>query len=109
MNDELFNLWSFGRYALRLTDAEFGALSPRELQALIDRHDEERFREDWRAALICSVLANISRDSSKRPEPFKISDFMPGKPSEPVEQEWETQKAIFGAFSEAAKQGKVNG
>lgn len=32
---------------------------------------------DFRAGIIASTIANCHRDSSKRPEPFKPSDFMP--------------------------------
>ncbi len=33
--------------------------------------------ENWRAAEICCVLANLYRDPKKHPEPYKIADFMP--------------------------------
>jgi hypothetical protein len=33
----------------------------------------------YRAALICSVLAEINRDKKKRPKPFTPQDFMPKK------------------------------
>lgn len=32
---------------------------------------------DYRAALICTILAEINRDRKKRPKPFKPMDFMP--------------------------------
>ena len=50
------------------------------------------------------VLANCNRNPEKKPEPFTVRDFMPTRgEAVPVEQSWETQKAIFGAFAEAAK------
>lgn len=33
-------------------------------------------RADLRAGVIASVIANVHRDSKKRPRPFKASDFM---------------------------------
>jgi hypothetical protein len=43
----------------------------------------EQVRERiYPAALICSVLANVNRDSEKRPEPWQPADFMPGAKSE---------------------------
>jgi len=34
-------------------------------------------RQDYRAALICAVLANIHRDP-KRSQPFSPAEFLPG-------------------------------
>ena len=36
----------------------------------------------WPAALVCSVIANVNRDSKRRSEPFTPSDFMPGARTE---------------------------
>lgn len=32
---------------------------------------------DARFALICAVLANINRDTKKKPIPYSVKDFMP--------------------------------
>ncbi len=48
-----------------------------QFNALVARYKEA---EDWlnyRAGLICSVIANVNRDPKKKPEPFTPSDFMP--------------------------------
>jgi hypothetical protein len=33
-------------------------------------------RQDWHAALIASVLANVWRDTKKQPRPFPVEDFL---------------------------------
>ena len=38
------------------------------------------------AAMICSVIANVNRNSEQRPEPWTIQDFLPGAKTE--EEEW---------------------
>lgn len=105
MNEALLRYWSFARQTLRLSEAEFWALTPAEFQLLADDWRSNERAADYRAALVCMVLANCHRNPEKRPEPFTVADFMPGPvESAPVgEQSWETQKAIFAAFAEAAK------
>ena len=106
MNEHIARLWSFARYTLRLTSAEFGELTPREFQMLADQHEAEALRADRRAALVCMVLANCHRNPDKKPEAFTVADFMPRDPDAPVrEQTWEHQKSIFGAIAAAVKQG----
>jgi len=48
-----------------------------EFNALLDRHAMAQEREDSRAALICTILANINRGKRR---PFKLEDFMLVKP-----------------------------
>jgi hypothetical protein len=70
------DLWSFGRFSLKLSETEFWHLTLLELDALIQRYKEE---QDWlnlRPALICSTLANIHRDP-KKSKIYKPLDFMP--------------------------------
>ena len=47
---------------------------------------KEDYRGDYRAALICSVIANCH--SNKK---YKIEDFMPVEKSQAKEQTWEQQ------------------
>ena len=44
---------------------------------LVKRHEVDERRLDYRAALICSTLANINRDRKKKALPFVPQDFMP--------------------------------
>lgn len=58
----------------------------------------DEVRADIRAASICATLANIHRNSKKRPQPFKISDFLvhfedDDKPKS-RKQSWQQQKLI---------------
>lgn len=42
--------------------------------------DHEPFgppREDQRAGTVAAVIANVNRDTKRRPEPFGIDDFFP--------------------------------
>lgn len=50
---------------------EFNAISIR------CRGDEER--KNYRVALLCSVVANSTRDSKRKPNPYKPEDFLPDK------------------------------
>lgn len=34
-------------------------------------------RGDLRAAIVASLIANVNRDTKRRPEPFRPDDFMP--------------------------------
>ncbi len=89
-------MWALGRYDLNLTEEEFWGLTVRELNALTERQAE---RHDWlnyRAALICSVLANTARDPKRKRTPFTPDDFMPGKPrkEQSAQQMWATVKVL---------------
>ena len=57
-----------------------------QFNALAERYREEQERQDFRAGLICSVLANIYRDSKKRQKPYAPQDFMPQKEPEPKQE-----------------------
>jgi len=34
-------------------------------------------REDQRAGMVAALIANVNRDSAKRPEPYDVEDFFP--------------------------------
>lgn len=55
-------------------------MTVRELNALIERYEVNRDWLNYRAALICAVLANIWR--GKNVKAFKPEDFMPGREHE---------------------------
>ncbi len=77
LNADWLSLWAFARYDLRLSDAEFWDLSFEQFNALAERYIQDQENQDLRAALICSLLANINRDTKKRRTPFEVKDFMP--------------------------------
>lgn len=90
-------MWSFGRYNLRLSEDEFWGVTPAEFVALVERYKEEQTWLNWRAALVCAVLANIYRDTKRKSQPFTPEDFMPGHEKEEpqtVEQMESTLKML---------------
>ena len=65
------------RFHLRLSDAEFWALTPRQFHLLVARHREESEHQQYLAGLICSTIANFSLGRPKRP--LVPDDFMPAR------------------------------
>ena len=41
------------------------------------RYEREQYRADFRAGMVCSLIANVYRDAKRKPEPFTPEDFMP--------------------------------
>ncbi|RYD01632.1 hypothetical protein N752_29075 [Desulforamulus aquiferis] len=58
-------------------------------------------KADFRAGLICSVLANINRDRKVRPQPYSPADFIPGKPKHQKPKTCQEQLAIVEALNKA--------
>jgi len=88
-------LWAAARYDLGLSPDEFWALTPAQFRALYDRHILALEEADVRAALICTVMANIHRGKNRKP--FRVEDFVPdrrGKRKAPRQQTWEEQLAL---------------
>jgi hypothetical protein len=66
------------------------------------------WRDDWRSAEIVTMIANVNRDTKKRKEPYKTTDFLV-KFGERSEEETKTRqtpkeqlsiaKMIAGAFN----------
>lgn len=56
-------------------------------------------RDDLRAGIVASTVANTARDPRKRPRPFRPRDFMPdfGRP----EQTWQEQLQLVEMFNRA--------
>jgi len=77
-----------------LTEEEFWALTPAQFDALVRRKMANEERQDYRAALICSVLANAFRDKKKRRKPFTPADFVPKKRLR-RKQTWQQQLRII--------------
>lgn len=93
-----------GRYDLNLTEGDFWGLTLKELNALIERN---RINQDWldyRAALVCTVLANAWR--GKNVKPFTTDDFMP-KSKAKSRQQTSSQMLSTVRLLNAAFGGKV--
>ena len=90
-------------WVVGLKPSEFAELTPIEWEAIAQAHGIKQERLDYRAALICSVIANVNRNPKKRPQPYKPKDFMPkaNKAQTPEEQ-----LAVVKALN-AALGGKV--
>ena len=70
---------------------------------LLDRLADDRERQDYRAALICSVIANVNRDPEKT-KPFTPDDFMP----KVQEEQTPEQMAELFKFYALAMGGEVH-
>jgi hypothetical protein len=56
-------------------------------------------RKDLRAGIVASVLANVNRDSKKRPKPYRPADFMPYLDEEkPAPSTADLEKRLLAAF-----------
>ena len=62
-----------------LSEKDFWSLTLAQFNALAERFANEQEALDYRAALICSVIAEVHRDRKKRSKPYTPSDFMPKK------------------------------
>jgi uncharacterized protein DUF4035 len=79
-------------------------MSLREFTLWRIRYSESPFgdvRGDMRAALICSLLANINRDVQKHPDAFPLNEFMLFKPEGESDDEDEDEKDIVSPETRA--------
>jgi len=74
---EWLEVWAVCRYDLQLSEQETWELSWEEYEALLKRRELEFERQNYHAALVCSVIANVFRDKKQRA--FKPADFMPSQ------------------------------
>jgi len=89
-------MWSFGRYCLRLSEKEFWSLTVAQFNSLAKEYSREQKALNYRAALVCSILAEANRNRKKRKKPYTPSDFMPKKKKAKLtgEQMMEQIKAV---------------
>lgn len=64
-------------YDFGITEEQFLQLTPAKFAALSERHDYSVHQAEFRAGLICSIIANANRDEKKRPQPYTAYDFVP--------------------------------
>lgn len=55
--------------------------------------------ESWRAGMIAATMANLQRDTKKRPQPFEPDDFMPAAPTTPEERQADLRARIDAAMA----------
>lgn len=90
-------MWTIARVDLGMSREQFLAATPREFDAFCKRLHTRDQKRQFNAALICSVVANVNRDSKVRYKPFTPQDFMP-QPEEvqTPEQQVKMLTVIFG-------------
>lgn len=84
---------------------EFWTLTPAEWERMVKGYLAREERADYRAGLICAVLANINRDEKKRSKPYEPADFMP-QPSKPTAPQTPEQMLKIVEFWNASLGGK---
>lgn len=67
----------------------------RQFNELIKRHLAKQERDDFRAGLICAVLANIHRNEKRRRQPYAPADFMPAYTSGKTVYKKQTAEEMF--------------
>ncbi len=92
-------------YIIGLKPWEFWQLTLTEWTRMAEGYMAREERNDYRAALICSVLANIHRDEKRRREPYRPQDFMPGE-GKPKQSQTPDQMLMIAEAWNAALGGK---
>jgi hypothetical protein len=70
----LLELWSIGRYDLKLSDSDFWGLSFKEFDTLRARQAQAERREWERAALVVATIFNVNRAKNRRA--LKVDDII---------------------------------
>jgi len=65
---------------------EWGVTTLRELDRMYRILEAQEMREDFRAAQLCTLIANVHRDRDAKSEPFTPLDFVPGWERKPMSQ-----------------------
>jgi hypothetical protein len=84
-----------------------------EWQVFMDLEPPADLRMGWLAASIRQTMVELRRDSKKRPQPFKVEEFLLrfGDESDrnaPTRgrQTWQSQKAMLFAYAKEMQRGK---
>ena len=85
---------AFGRYDLGLSEEEFWHLTPRELMALQERHEEAQEWQDYRAGVVAAAIVNMLK--TKGGKTYKPQDFMPTRKQK--KQTWQEQLAVVETY-----------
>ena len=65
--------------ALGMTAAEFWLATLRDVNGRSEVWRSIQRRQDFRAGVVCSTLANIHRDENRRPKPYTPEDSCQGR------------------------------
>ncbi|MGC1783479.1 MAG: hypothetical protein WA708_13230 [Acidobacteriaceae bacterium] len=77
LEPDWLSLWAFARQDLKLTSAEFYALTPRQFDALAGRHRQTVEHGELLFAQLTAWVVNTGFRSTKRP--VQAKDFMPSQ------------------------------
>lgn len=61
----------------------------------MERYIQEQEEQDFRAAIICSIIANVNRDPKKRQKAFEPKDFMPQRRPRKVKTDDKTKEDLY--------------
>ena len=75
------------------------------LDVAAKRYEREQYRADFRAGMVCSLIANVYRDQQRKPEPFTPEDFMPVTKRD--NQQQETKKVDKQPVKVAQTEGEM--
>lgn len=98
------DLWAVARYDLGISEQEFWALTPRQFNLLVERHEEAQTAQFKRDALFFGsvICAQLNLWRGKHDPALKPVDIFPGILGEPKEpQTLEQQVAIFEMWKAA--------
>lgn len=82
--------WSTARFSLRLTDQQFGELTPRQYYLLLDRHREAAELNKTLFGVVAAAVANFGPREIKRH--LTPADFVGGSGSATAESSRATEK-----------------
>lgn len=86
---------------LGITADELGAMPPGDVFDLLEAWRQREKRADFRAAQVCTILAEVNRDKDRKPTPFHPGDFFPSfaEDREPIsESELEAKLEALANF-----------
>lgn len=96
------NLWSYGRITLKLSDADFYRLTPKQLQSLREEHERREVPLEFMLAQLTAVVVNYSNRAVETPS--QPREWMPTmvrrKVTEP-KQKRKRSRAVIAAEAAA--------
>lgn len=89
----MIEIWANGVTSFGLNPIDCWRLTLKEYYHLTKAYEAQAKRENYRFALVCSVIANANRSKGR---PFKPDDFMPKERKK--KQTWQEQLKFLEMF-----------
>lgn len=70
-------MWAMGVLDFGLADEVFWGLDLRLFRCLAERKADIEYRTDLRFGEVVAIIANVNRDTKKRPKGYRAADFFP--------------------------------